>query len=69
MKVGDLIKDEFGSIGIVLEMRKMLKPASPLPDETMGAHVFVQFPTWSGWSIEWLFDVCREKRQGFSYIE
>jgi len=46
MKVGDLVKDEFGSVGICTERK----------DD----HVFVQFPTWSGWSLAWLFEVCRE---------
>ncbi len=46
MKVGDLVKDEFGSVGICIERK----------DD----HVFVQFPTWSRWSLAWLFEVCRE---------
>ena len=52
VRAGDLVKDEFGSVGIVLETRR----------EDGVPHVLVRFPTWGGWSVEWLFEVVNETR-------
>ena len=40
---GDLIRDEFGNVGIVLEVGHI---------QGQFTHVFVHFPSWYGWVIE-----------------
>ena len=52
MKIGDLVRDEFGSIGMVF---KSDRPG--FEGQTDLQTVYVRFPRWQGWSVTSAFEI------------